>query len=185
MKFASALAILALASSTQVNAFSSLSPTTLRTATTTTALQAHKNTNNQQQANNSNPFVNFCATAAMTAFLWGAPAMVSEQMMVNHPSTTPTMVTRMLVDPSTIASAKEMASGTGSRVNKDPESLLRLGLPIKNKEVRWSWKRLYQVCFVWFYMFWTHFFLSTGTKPSGDIGNHQVRYRIKTKECSH
>ncbi|KAL3906027.1 MAG: hypothetical protein SGILL_009443, partial [Bacillariaceae sp.] len=72
----------------------------------------------------------------MTAFLWGAPAMVSEQMMVNHPSTTPTMVTRMLVDPSTIASAKEMASGTGSRVNKDPESLLRLGLPIKNKEVR-------------------------------------------------
>jgi hypothetical protein len=34
------------------------------------------------------------------------------------------------------AVAKEMASGSGSRVNKDPESLLRLGLPIKNKEVR-------------------------------------------------
>jgi len=32
--------------------------------------------------------------------------------------------------------AKEMASGTGSRVNKDPESLLRYGLPIQNKEVR-------------------------------------------------
>jgi len=30
-----------------------------------------------------------------------------------------------------------MASGSGSRVNKDPESLLRLGLPIpKDKEVR-------------------------------------------------
>eukprot|EP00804_Cyclotella_cryptica_P000888 CCRYP_001116-RA/>CCRYP_001116-RA protein AED:0.17 eAED:0.17 QI:0/0.66/0.5/1/1/0.75/4/189/364 len=29
-----------------------------------------------------------------------------------------------------------MASGTGSRVNKDPESLLRYGLPINNKEVR-------------------------------------------------
>jgi hypothetical protein len=36
------------------------------------------------------------------------------------------------------AVAKEMASGTGSRVNKDPESLLRLGLPINNKEVRCS-----------------------------------------------
>jgi hypothetical protein len=36
---------------------------------------------------------------------------------------------------STVASAKEMASGSGSRVNKDPESLLRYGLPIQNKEV--------------------------------------------------
>jgi len=35
-----------------------------------------------------------------------------------------------------IVHAKEMASGSGSRVNKDPESLLRYGLPIKNKEVR-------------------------------------------------
>jgi len=35
-----------------------------------------------------------------------------------------------------VANAKEMASGTGSRVNKDPESLLRYGLPINNKEVR-------------------------------------------------
>jgi hypothetical protein len=34
------------------------------------------------------------------------------------------------------ASAKEMASGSGSRVNKDPESLLRYGLPIQSKEVR-------------------------------------------------
>jgi hypothetical protein len=35
-----------------------------------------------------------------------------------------------------VANAKEMASGSGSRVNKDPESLLRYGLPIQNKEVR-------------------------------------------------
>jgi hypothetical protein len=28
-----------------------------------------------------------------------------------------------------------MASGNGSRVNKDPESLLRYGLPIDNQEV--------------------------------------------------
>lgn len=34
------------------------------------------------------------------------------------------------------AAAKEMASGSGSRVNKDPESLLRYGLPIANKDVR-------------------------------------------------
>ncbi len=36
---------------------------------------------------------------------------------------------------SSVANAKEMASGTGTRVNKDPESLLRYGLPINNKEV--------------------------------------------------
>jgi hypothetical protein len=38
--------------------------------------------------------------------------------------------------PAMVAVAKEMASGTGSRVNKDPESLLRYGLPINNKDVR-------------------------------------------------
>ena len=34
-----------------------------------------------------------------------------------------------------VVSAKEMASGSGSRVNKDADSLLRYGLPIKSKEV--------------------------------------------------
>ena len=34
-----------------------------------------------------------------------------------------------------VAVAKEMASASGSRVNKDADSLLRYGLPIKNKEV--------------------------------------------------
>ncbi|GKY93874.1 hypothetical protein MPSEU_000354300 [Mayamaea pseudoterrestris] len=52
-------------------------------------------------------------TAAVPAFDYGAYAM--------HP-------------PSAVA--KEMASGSGSRVNKDAESLLRYGLPIKNKDVR-------------------------------------------------
>jgi hypothetical protein len=128
MKFASALAVLALAPSAEVGAFGTLSPPTSRM---TTALHANKNDNKQHAKNN--PFVNFCATAAMTAFLWGSPVLVSEQM-VNHPSTPP-MLSQVLVDQSTIASAREKASGTGSRVNKDPESLLRLGLPIKNKEV--------------------------------------------------
>ena len=35
-----------------------------------------------------------------------------------------------------VASAKELPSGSGSRVNKDPLSLLRLGLPGQGKEVR-------------------------------------------------
>lgn len=36
----------------------------------------------------------------------------------------------------TVANAKELASGSGSKVNKDPNSLLRLGLPGQPKEVR-------------------------------------------------
>ena len=40
------------------------------------------------------------------------------------------------IQQSVVASAKDKASATGSRVNKDAESLLRLGLPINSKEVR-------------------------------------------------
>jgi peptidylprolyl isomerase len=36
----------------------------------------------------------------------------------------------------TAVQAKELASGSGSRVNKDPRSLLRLGLPAQPKELR-------------------------------------------------
>ena len=35
-----------------------------------------------------------------------------------------------------VAQAKELASGSGSRVNKDPESLLRLGLPSQPADLR-------------------------------------------------
>ena len=35
-----------------------------------------------------------------------------------------------------VAQARELASGSGSKVNKDPNSLLRLGLPGQPKEVR-------------------------------------------------
>ena len=41
----------------------------------------------------------------------------------------------MAIQQHVTVNAKEMASGSGSRVNKDPESLLRYGLPIQNKEV--------------------------------------------------
>ena len=37
---------------------------------------------------------------------------------------------------SPVAQAKELASGSGSRVNKDPNSLLRLGLPSQPKKMR-------------------------------------------------
>lgn len=69
------------------------------------------------------------ASTFMAAALWASPAAVFNNVegpaMFNDIRTT------------VVADAKEMASGSGSRVNKDPESLLRLGLPIpKDKEVR-------------------------------------------------
>jgi hypothetical protein len=85
----------------------------------------------------------------MTATLWGSPALLAEQAL-NSQHHLPPMVSHVLVDKSMIANAREKASGTGSRVNKDPESLLRLALPIKNKEVRA--KKLCVclcLCFVW------------------------------------
>lgn len=41
-----------------------------------------------------------------------------------------------VVQQTVVAGAKDKASATGSRVNKDADSLLRLGLPINSKEVR-------------------------------------------------
>jgi hypothetical protein len=60
-------------------------------------------------------------TAAVAASLWSAPAFLDSTGFVPSAFST--------------ATAKEMASGSGSRVNKDAESLLRYGLPINNKEV--------------------------------------------------
>lgn len=62
---------------------------------------------------------------ALAAAIWAAPATIAGPMTTHFPSTS-----------GLVASAKEMASGSGTRVNKDPESLLRYGLPINNKEVR-------------------------------------------------
>jgi hypothetical protein len=61
--------------------------------------------------------------AVFAASLWAAPA---SDLPFLGPQSTSTVI------------AKEMASGSGARVNKDPESLLRLGLPINNKEVRFG-----------------------------------------------
>lgn len=69
---------------------------------------------------------------ALAAALWAAPATMAGPMSSNFPS----VASGNNVIASSVASAKEMASGSGTRVNKDPESLLRYGLPINNKEVR-------------------------------------------------
>lgn len=91
------------------------------------ALQAH---NEKQVEKQSTPASSWqqtvgqtVATAFLTATLWsgGLPSDVTSPYSFFSPPT---------------AIAREMASGSGSRVNKDPESLLRLALPINNKEVR-------------------------------------------------
>eukprot|EP00588_Corethron_pennatum_P011708 CAMPEP_0194277866 /NCGR_PEP_ID=MMETSP0169-20130528/10067_1 /TAXON_ID=218684 /ORGANISM="Corethron pennatum, Strain L29A3" /LENGTH=435 /DNA_ID=CAMNT_0039021929 /DNA_START=92 /DNA_END=1396 /DNA_ORIENTATION=+ len=63
----------------------------------------------------------FLAAAA----LWSSPSLLSSLPVADFTGSA-----------GGTAYAKEMASGSGSRVNKDAESLLRYGLPITNKEVR-------------------------------------------------
>lgn len=70
---------------------------------------------------------------ALAAALWVAPATMAGPLSSAFPNYVANNNNNMIS--SSIANAKEMASGSGTRVNKDPESLLRLGLPIKNKEV--------------------------------------------------
>jgi len=96
----------------------------------TTSLQAELNNNN----NIKNVFTNFYAIAAMSAFLWGSPTMLAEQAST-HQYQFPFGLNNV-IEQNVMANAQDKASATGSRVNKDPESLLRLGLPINNKEVR-------------------------------------------------
>lgn len=72
------------------------------------------------------------ATTAITISLWGIPP----PFLLDVPFTDGSHAHVNPISPLFLASAKEMASGTGSRVNKDADSLLRLGLPIQNKEVR-------------------------------------------------
>ena len=72
----------------------------------------------QQQQQLQQQLPQFVAAALLFGTIWSTP---------NLPFLPPQQMQ---------AVAKELASGSGSRVNKDPESLLRLGLPISNKEVR-------------------------------------------------
>lgn len=65
------------------------------------------------------------AATLVAGVLWASPAALNTNV---NDIFTPSLTM--------VANAKEMASGSGSRVNKDPESLLRYGLPINSKEVR-------------------------------------------------
>ena len=117
----------------------------------------HNNNNNsssnfKQQA--SAALKKVLATATMTAAVWAGPALLADQASVvlqqqqQHVATSSTsnfMLERLVINNNNVANAVEKASGTGSRVNKDAESLLRLGLPIKNKEVRFNFMVLW-VC---------------------------------------
>merc|ERR1711865_1149214 len=83
---------------------------------------------------NKNSMTNCFATAAMSALLWVSPAMLAEQTSTAQYQLP--LGLNNAIERNFVADAQDKASATGSRVNKDAESLLRLGLPIKNKEVR-------------------------------------------------
>ncbi len=106
--------------------------------TTTSSSVPTSNTALHAQRDNNNGFAGFCATAAMSALLWGSPGMIAEQATSHQ-----LPFGNDFVQEHVVAGAKDKASATGSRVNKDAESLLRLGLPINSKEVC-------RECFDWY-----------------------------------
>jgi hypothetical protein len=113
-----------------------------RTMTTRTLLakpmsspqpQHHDDQGEQPKADLSKIFYQFAAGFALTTTLWTAVPAMDLQSFVFPTSSSDSSRPPLLM--AMTANAKEMASGSGSRVNKDPESLLRYGLPISNKEV--------------------------------------------------
>uniref|UniRef100_A0A7S3VDJ1 peptidylprolyl isomerase n=1 Tax=Chaetoceros debilis TaxID=122233 RepID=A0A7S3VDJ1_9STRA len=100
------------------------------------------NVGSQSQLNAKNTFFQSIEEgvkgAAAATFLAGA-IWASPAAMVSNDAISGSHLLNLNdnVRSSIVADAKEMASGSGSRVNKDAESLLRLGLPIpKDKDVR-------------------------------------------------
>ena len=77
------------------------------------------------------------ATATLLASaIWASPTAILGNTNDVHGNVNSNNPLLQQIQSSVMADAKEMASGSGSRVNKDAESLLRLGLPIpKDKEV--------------------------------------------------
>jgi len=110
---------------------------TTTTTTTTTQINAFNN-----DELNNNPNIHWLgiqdnvkgaiAATVLAGSLWASPsALVSTMRSSDGP------IWWDSIAPTVVADAKEMASGSGSRVNKDAESLLRYGLPIpKDKEIR-------------------------------------------------
>jgi len=131
MKFSS-ITFLCILTVTPVVSFTNPSLNTRQT----TSLQAERNHN--KNSNINNVFSNCYAIAAMSALLWGSPTMLAEQAST-HQYQFPFGLNDVIehnVMANAGGGAQDKASATGSRVNKDPESLLRLGLPINNKQVR-------------------------------------------------
>lgn len=118
MKFSTAAIITSTLSTAA--AFSPISTNT-RSHTSCTALEAYPNF--------LKPLENFSKATLLAGAIWASPTILNNVNTDN--------VFLQDIQSFTRVEAKEMASGSGSRVNKDPESLLRLGLPIpKDKEVR-------------------------------------------------
>ena len=129
MRFYSA-SILLLGSSVSVNAFAPQAHTQPRTA----PIYATKQSQNDNIVVDTLEAVDATVKGALSgmalaAALWVAPATMAGPMTSHFPGVADNLMA------TSVASAKEMASGSGTRVNKDPESLLRYGLPIDNKEV--------------------------------------------------
>lgn len=130
-----ALSLLALTASTATaftpSSYKPLSTTATTTTTTTTTLNAQQNENNNNKSI-QDQMKGMIASTFMAAAIWASPP--AELLNMNNHFFDNTFMND--IQSSMVADAKEMASGSGSRVNKDPESLLRLGLPIpKDKEV--------------------------------------------------
>lgn len=95
------------------------------------------NLSSSNRNRNNAAFVNAMKQWTMAALvatsIWASPAAMAPYAATHaalfHDNTD------NLINNMGVASAKDKASGSGSRVNKDPESLLRYGLPIQNKEV--------------------------------------------------
>lgn len=147
-----ALVLLGISSST-TNAFtfpplplslqsSTTRPTSGMATSTSSGLQLFNGKNNHdeditnRESNNNNiakEIKNIMTTTFMAASLWASPAFFTPNAITSNDNHN---LLNEMVRNHIVADAKEMASGSGSRVNKDPESLLRYGLPIpKDKEV--------------------------------------------------
>jgi hypothetical protein len=125
MKISAAFALAVLLKPTVTVAFapSSIDGRRSSASTTTTQLSVEPS-----HSSSSQQWIGKAVTmAAVTVSLWATPSIVAEQM--------PQWLIYNNNNPF-VALAVEKASGTGSRVNKDADSLLRLALPINNKEVR-------------------------------------------------
>ena len=166
-----------------------------------TTLQATEHNNDESRNDvgffNKNSITNCFATAAMSALLWVSPAMLAEQTSTAQYQLP--LGLNNAIERNFVADAQDKASATGSRVNKDAESLLRLGLPIKNKEVSNAWcvwvsiltNLNKKICVIerndiWLLIFFFSFFLRNlvplGSSIANGSWNNQARHSIKTKK---